>query len=79
MLVKRALHDGKFSDKFSDITKTTDDSASMMSDEVSDVTPDLRQQSDRSAREGRKFPELLKVFIVADGKRASYLHKGKNF
>ena len=53
MLVKRASNDGKFSDKFSDITKTTDDSASMMSDEASEVTTYGRQQSDRSGgREG---------------------------
>ena len=59
MLVKRASHDGKFSDKFSDITKTTDDSASMMSDEVSDVAPYSRQQSDRSGKEGWNISGIM--------------------
>ena len=50
-LVKRMSSDGKFSDKFSDITKTTDDSASLMSDEASEINTYFRQTSDRSGEQ----------------------------
>ena len=58
VVVKRTLTDGKFSDKFSDITKTTDDSGmSVMSD-------DRESQTGAGMKDNMEQGWLITTFLL---------------
>lgn len=81
MLVQRKQNDGKFSDKFSDVTRTTTDDSctSYMSDDVqSEQGTYIRQQSQISGN-GIQFGFKIKSGFIKEQNKISRISNLKIF